>query len=197
MFLFKKAKEELYPIGKEIPPKKTDNYRFLDSITVHALKTGRNRMMFLASLFLFAFGILSLRLFQQSVLNQNIRPPHKSALSMNLPVSRADIVDRNGHILASTVPVYDLYIDARQISDPDQMINDIMDIFPDLDKKDVEEKINSGKAFNYLRRNLTPKEKMLVNNLGYPQLNFISSERRFYPQQGWKQTDRRILKQAP
>ena len=140
MFLFKRQKEELYPIGKEIPPKKTDNYRFLDSITVHALKTGRNRMMFLAYIFLCAFTVLGLRLFQQSVLNQNIRSTHKSALSMSLPVSRADIVDRNGHILATTVPVYDLYVDARQISDPKKMLEDIVNIFPDLNKKDTLEK---------------------------------------------------------
>jgi cell division protein FtsI (penicillin-binding protein 3) len=62
------------------------------------------------------------------------------------------------------------------------MIKEIMSIFPNLNEQDVAEKINSGRAFNYLKRNLTPKEKHLVNNLGYPQLNFISSERRFYPQ---------------
>lgn len=73
MFLFKKKTEELYPIGKEIPTKKTDNYRFLDSITVHALKTGKNRMMFLAYLFLLAFTMLGLRLFQQCILEQHIR----------------------------------------------------------------------------------------------------------------------------
>ena len=182
MFLFKRKTEELYPIGKEIPTKKTDNYRFLDSITVHALKTGKNRMMFLAYLFLLAFTMLGLRLFQQCILEQHIRIAKKSQLSMNLPVSRADIVDRNGHILATTIPFYDLYVDARQISNPTQMIDSLVRIFPDLDKNDLKEKINSNKAFKYLRRNLTPEEKQAVNNLGYPQLNFISSERRFYPQ---------------
>ena len=49
---FKNKKEMRYPIGQEIPLKKSDNYRFLDSITVHALKTGRQRMMILAYGFL-------------------------------------------------------------------------------------------------------------------------------------------------
>lgn len=182
MFLLKKKKEELYPIGKEIPLKKTDSYRFLDSITTHALKTGRNRMMFLAYLFLLAFSIIGLRLFQQSVLIQNIRTPYKSNLSTTLPVSRADIVDRNGHILATTLPLVDLYVDARYMPDAEKLADDLISIFPDMDKKDLLEKLNSKKAFKYLRRNLVPKEQNTVNNLGYPQLNFITSERRIYPQ---------------
>ena len=162
--VFKRKKEQLYPIGKEIPPKKTDNYRFLDSITVHALKTGRNRMMFLAYLFLLAFMVLGVRLFQQTILQQHIRTSKKSTLNMSLPVSRADIVDRNGRILATTIPFDDLYVDARHMPNPEKMADDLILIFPDMNKNDLLEKLKSKNSFKYLRRKLIPEETQAVNN---------------------------------
>lgn len=183
MFCFwHKNKEELYPIGKEIPLKESDDYRFLDSITVHALKTGRTRMMVLASIFTIAFCIIGLALFKQTVLEQRIRPPYKSTLSMISPVKRANIVDRNGHILATSLPIVNLYVDARYMPHPDELVNDLMSVFPDMNKKDLMKKIETGHSFEYLRRNLTPEEQYAVNHLGYPQLNFDASERRVYPQ---------------
>lgn len=179
---WRKNKEELYPIGKEIPLKESDDYRFLDSITVHALKTGRTRMMILASIFTIAFCIIGVTLFRQTVLNQNIRPAHKSSLNLVYPVKRANIVDRNGHILATSLPIVNLYVDARYMPHPNELAAALLSVFPDMNKKDLMEKLTSGKAFEYLRRNLTPEEQYAVNRLGYPQLNFDASERRVYPQ---------------
>ncbi len=181
-FFFSKRKEELYPIGKEIPIKGNDSYRFLDSITIHALKTGKTRMMLLAYIFVAAFSIIGIRLFEQTILKQNIRQPNPSTLNLTSPVKRADIVDRNGRILATSLPIVDLYVDARHMPHPKEMASALLSVFPDMDKDDLMEKLLSKRAFKYLRRNLTPEEQFAVNNLGYPQLNFIASERRVYPQ---------------
>lgn len=183
MFLFwRKKKEELYPIGKEIPLKESDDYRFLDSITVHALKTGRTRMMILASIFTIAFCIIGIQLFAQTVLKQNIHQPHKSTLNMTVPIKRANIVDRNGHILATSLPIVNLYVDARYMPHPDKMADALISVFPDMNRENLMEKLLSKHSFEYLRRNLTPEEQYAVNHLGYPQLGFESSERRVYPQ---------------
>ena len=182
MFLFyRQKKEELYPIGKEIPLKDNDTYRFLDSITVHALKTGKTRMMVLAYLFLIAFIIIGIRLFDQTILKQSIKTHNKSILSTSRPVSRADIVDRKGRILATSLPIVDLYVDARYMPDAHKMAEDLISIFPDLNKENLIKKLLSKNSFIYLRRNLTPQEQYAVNRLGYPQLNFEASERRVYP----------------
>ena len=179
---WRKKKEELYPIGKEIPLKESDDYRFLDSITVHALKTGRTRMMVLASIFTIAFCVIGLRLFEQTILKQKIRPPYKSTLTMVSPVKRANITDRNGHILATSLPIVNLYVDARYMPHPNELAAALLSVFPDMNKKDLMKKLESGHSFEYLRRNLTPEEQYAVNRLGYPQLNFDASERRVYPQ---------------
>ncbi|MBO5996911.1 MAG: penicillin-binding protein 2 [Alphaproteobacteria bacterium] len=182
MFFWHRKKEELYPIGKEIPLKESDDYRFMDSITVHALKTGRTRMMFLATIFTLAFCLIGLRLFEQTVLKQNIRPAYKSTLDLTYPVKRADILDRNGHILATSLPIVNLYVDARYMPHPEKMADALISVFPDMDRADLMKKLLSKHSFEYLRRNLTPEEQYEVNRLGYPQLNFDASERRVYPQ---------------
>ena len=137
MFFIRK-KEETYPIGQEIPLKKSDNYRFLDSITVHALKTGKTRMMFLAYVFLFLFCIVEMRLFEQTILNRNIRKPHEIKLTIQAPTKRANIMDRNGTLLATSLPIVDLYVDARYMPDAEEMASALMAIFPDLNLNKIE-----------------------------------------------------------
>ncbi|MGN1091453.1 MAG: peptidoglycan D,D-transpeptidase FtsI family protein [Alphaproteobacteria bacterium] len=179
---FSRKKEETYPIGQEIPLKRSDNYRFLDSITVHALKTGRTRMMILAYTFLLLFGIVEARLFEQTIIRYTERKHHEIKLTIHEPVKRADITDRNGILLATSLPIVDLYVDARYMPDADEVANALMNIFPDLKKDELLKKLQSKKSFEYVRRNLTPQEEYQVNALGYPQLGFINSERRVYPQ---------------
>ncbi len=172
-----------YYVGREIPTTSNDRYRFLDKTTVSALKTGRFRMLLVAYLFLIAFAILSVRLFEQTILKKNtVLPRRPMLMAEDLPVNRADIVDRNGTILATSLPTVDLYVDARDIDDTRQMARDILRILPSLDKEDLLEKLNSKSGFKYLKRNLTPKEQYAINRLGYPQLNFTDGEQRIYPQ---------------
>lgn len=181
--MFKHKKDIFFYVGKEIPITSNDRYRFLDKTTVSALKTGRWRMLFIAYLFLCAFGILGLRLFQQTILERNTVPAHRTTLAAtDLPVNRADIVDRNGVLLATSLPTVDLYVDARHMWDIQKMADDIIGILPSLNRENLIEKLSSKSSFKYLKRNLTPREQFAINRLGYPQLNFTDGEQRLYPQ---------------
>jgi len=184
---FKRKREEFYPIGTEIPLKKRDNYRFLDSITVHALKTGRTRMMILAYVFLCLFILVEGRLFEQTILKYKPRNARDIRLVLTTPVKRADIVDRNGVVIATSLPIVDLHFHKMDGKtevplDIDKMADSLAKIFPELDKKSLMNRLQSKRNFEYIKRNLTPKEEYQVNALGYPQLDFDNSERRVYPQ---------------
>ncbi len=181
--MLRKKKPSFYYVGQEIPTTSNDRYRFLDKTTVSALKTGRFRMLLVAYVFLIAFAILSIRLFEQTVLKRNpTRSQHILMVADDLPVKRADIIDRKGTILATSLPTVDLYVDARDIPHPQQMAKDILKILPNLDKEDLLKKLKSKSSFRFIKRNLTPKEQYAINKLGYPQLNFIDGEQRIYPQ---------------
>ena len=179
---FKKKKETFFYVGQEIPVSGGDRYRFLDKATVSALKTGRLRMLFVAYVFLIAFLILGGRLFEQTILKKNINPPRRQLSLTDLPVKRADIVDRNGTILATSLPTVDLYIDARHVPHPQQLAEDLISVLPDLKKETILKQIATKSSFRFIKRNLTPKEQYAVNRLGYPELNFIDGEQRIYPQ---------------
>lgn len=181
MFFFKK-KEHFYCIGQEIPVRPNDGYRFLDKKTASALKTGRQRMMFLAYCFLFAFIIVGGRLFQQTILNHTESIHTFQSQRVSFPIGRADILDRNGQLLATSVPVSNLQLEGPLPVSPEELSNQLATIFPNISKASLLNKIKRHRSITTLRRNLTPDEKMAVNQLGYPQLNFTDSERRFYPQ---------------
>lgn len=179
----KSASHITYAVGTEIPVAATDRYRFLNPETVAALNTGRNRLFLVMFGFTCLFAILLGALFYQTILKRHIQTRIPSAVNFEyLPVKRADIVDRNGVIIATTLPTVDVYVDARDIEDPEKMAQDLINILPSLKKDELLTKLKSKHSFKYLKRNLTPKEQFQVNALGYPQLNFVEGERRVYPQ---------------
>ena len=138
MRFFRKKQEQSYFLGQELPVGQMDRYRFLDDTTVSILKTGRIRMLILASLFTLAFLIVLGRLFQQTILRRTlVFSPSFVLDSPYIPVSRADITDRNGVVLATSLPTVDLYVDASQITNPEQMTKDILRVFPDLNPKEL------------------------------------------------------------
>ncbi|MBP5160940.1 MAG: penicillin-binding protein 2 [Alphaproteobacteria bacterium] len=179
----KSASHITYAAGTEIPLATSDRYRFLNAETVAALHTGRTRLFFVMFCFTCLFSVLLGALFYQTILKKHIQTRTPSALNFEyLPVKRADIVDRTGVVIATTLPTVDVYVDAREIDDPEKMADDLIQILPSLKKAELLEKLKSKNSFKYLKRNLTPTEQFKVNALGYPQLNFVEGERRVYPQ---------------
>ena len=97
-------------------------------------------------------------------------------------VQRADIVDRNGVLLASNLVTQSLYANPRIMIDKEDAVKRLSHLFPDLSPGLLHERFNTKKNFVWIKRNLTPKEQMAVNNLGIPGLDFQAEERRIYPQ---------------
>ncbi|TAN54854.1 MAG: penicillin-binding protein 2, partial [Rhodospirillales bacterium] len=97
-------------------------------------------------------------------------------------MERADILDRNGLILATSLPTVSLFAHPREIRDPDATALGIHRVLPELAEADILAKLTSDRNFVYIKRNLTPRERYEINRLGQPGLDFESSERRVYPQ---------------
>ena len=98
------------------------------------------------------------------------------------PHTRAVITDRNGEILAISLPTAGLYANPREMMDTAEAAAKLKLVIPRLDLEVVRARLASEKQFVYLARNITPREQLAVNNLGIPGIYFQGTERRRYPQ---------------
>ncbi len=98
------------------------------------------------------------------------------------PRTRAMIVDRNGEILAMSLPTSGLYANPKEMMDVNEAAAKLKQVLPRLDLEVVRARLASGKQFVYLARNITGREKLAVNNLGIPGIYFQDTEKRRYPQ---------------
>jgi cell division protein FtsI (penicillin-binding protein 3) len=151
------------------------------------LEKTRVRLLMSALAFCGLFAVLTLRLVYTTVIHP-ILPPTAvlNALQPRLnitppPPDRTDIVDRNGTILAVSLPGAELYANPRQVADPEQAAEKLAAVLPGLNMSETKRRLASGKDFVYLDRQLTPPEELAVNTLGIPGVYFENTETRHYP----------------
>jgi cell division protein FtsI (penicillin-binding protein 3) len=96
---------------------------------------------------------------------------------------RAMITDRNGEILAISLPTAGLYANPRVLTDAADAAHKLKGVLPQLDEAKVRAELSdTNKQFVYLARQLTPRQQLAVNDLGIPGVSFDPTERRRYPQ---------------
>ena len=152
----------------------------LDEIEHRALDTARNRLLATGVIFAFIFLVVAGRLVDLTVLGASpSRSFAKSAATMEK--ARGDIVDRNGVILATSLPSASVTANPQQIIDADAAVADLARVLPDLDREALRARLTGPSKFEYVRRGLTPEQQQAVNALGIPGLYFKTERRRFYP----------------
>ena len=155
----------------------------LDGATKQVLETGRTRLLFTGGLFVLAFCVMAGRLVDVTLMRQDGEPRVSSSETAGpLRMDRADIVDRNGVLLATNLETASLYANPRQIRDPAHAARAIVSVLPDLGETEIESRLASNRAFVWIKRSLTPRQEYEVNRLGIPGLYFQREERRVYPQ---------------
>ena len=156
----------------------------LDGRLRQALETGRTRLIVAGALMAMAFMVISIRLVDLTLL-QGTKTNTKTAQEIDeappVQTTRADIVDRNGIVLATTLPTASLYAEPRKIPNPEAATRVLADILPELSQDKLLKKLSSNRGFIWIKRNLTPRQQYAINNLGIPGLEFEQEQRRFYP----------------
>ncbi|WP_245216918.1 peptidoglycan D,D-transpeptidase FtsI family protein [Neoroseomonas nitratireducens] len=151
------------------------------------LDRSRGRLVIAAFGFSALFGAIALKLAFATVLNPAeprraaalSRPPQPAA---EAPVARATVTDRNGEILAVSLPLTALYANPRQIENAAEAADRLRRILPQLDRERLIQRMSGERQFAYIARALTPREVAQVNALGIPGLHFEEAERRYFPQ---------------
>jgi len=96
--------------------------------------------------------------------------------------ARPDIEDRHGETLATDVKAPSLFGEPKRLIDVDEAVELLTAVMPDLDAKEVRERLSNRKrGFAWLRREITPKQQQDVYKLGIPGIGFLTENKRVYP----------------
>ncbi|WP_271894737.1 peptidoglycan D,D-transpeptidase FtsI family protein [Candidatus Phyllobacterium onerii] len=138
----------------------------------------RNRVVMAIACFVGIYGIIGGRLvyygMQEDTTGYN--GPTGAVLA-----SRPDILDRNGEVLATDIKTASLYAEPRKIVDPDEAVELLSTVLPDLNFEQTYSRLKSGTGFAWLKRGLTPQQKSQIMALGIPGIGFRTEKSRFYP----------------
>ncbi|MFJ1310852.1 peptidoglycan D,D-transpeptidase FtsI family protein [Agrobacterium sp. P15N1-A] len=159
-------------------PAKRANSTHHQGVSMKRQASARQRLGILIGAFVVMFAVIGGRLVQYGIANPVVTgsiPPQ------NAVASRPDIVDRNGELLATDLNMVSLYADPRKIVDPDEVVEKLAAVIPNLDWGDTYKKLRSKTGFQWLRRQLTPRQQADILALGIPGVGFRPEKRRFYP----------------
>lgn len=164
-----------------------NNVMFTENQNTHAIKVCKNRMLVAIFMFAFVYVTIIAKIFYLCTINGIVIPSFEDThieeeVHNTLPISRADIIDRNGTIIATSLPTVTLQVESSKpkIKNVEEVAEKLSYIFPDLSYNDILKNLKKQKN-NAIKRNLSPAQQAEVNNLGVPALDFIDSQARVYP----------------
>ena len=108
---------------------------------------------------------------------QSLRRAASEAVSRPRP----EILDRNGEVLATDIKVMSVFAEPRRIIDKDEAVELLTAVLPDVNAKELRERLGSRKGFVWVKRGIKPKEQEEVFRLGLPGIGFLPENKRVYP----------------
>ncbi len=168
--------------ASQTPTRRREQVVQIEGNAKRAIETGRTRLLVAGALFAVAYLVIAVRLAVVTLLSDGAEPRLAELSAQPIPIERGEIVDRNGVVLATNLATWSLYANPQQIIDVDEAVSRLSELFPDVSPITLHVKLTSGRSFEWLKRNLTPRQRYAVNRLGLPGLYFQAEERRVYPQ---------------
>ena len=138
------------------------------------------RLLVLAMMFLCAYGVVGARMGVLSA--SEPEEPRAQASGASIIASRADIVDRQGRVLATNMSTHSLYAHPQQMIDPLRAAQELARIFPEMEAEALARRFTDPKRkFLWVKQKLSPEQMQAVHDIGEPGLLFGPREMRLYP----------------
>ncbi|MFC4215740.1 peptidoglycan D,D-transpeptidase FtsI family protein [Pseudophaeobacter arcticus] len=150
-----------------------------DDMQVKSRQRAEGRLLVLGVFFLCAYAAVAARMGVMAT--SEPREPVASVAGSVIAMQRADIVDREGRILATNFETHSLYVQTQQLIDPQNAADRLVEIFPDLDHADLLAKFTGARKFLWIKKKISPEQKQAVHDIGDPGLLFGPREMRLYP----------------
>ena len=137
------------------------------------------RLLVLGLFFFCAFAVVGARM--GGLATSDPVEPRSAAYGSTISAARADIVDRNGNLLATNFDTHALYAQPLYMIDPQGAADGLVKIFPDLDHARLIKDFTGERKFLWIRKKISPEQMQAVHDIGDPGLLFAPREMRLYP----------------
>ncbi|MGC9419859.1 MAG: peptidoglycan D,D-transpeptidase FtsI family protein [Rhodovulum sp.] len=137
------------------------------------------RLLMLGVMFFAAFLVVGVRM--GSLAASEPSEPRAAASGAAIVAQRADIVDRNGNILATNLATHSLYAQPPNMIEPLRVARELVAIFPDLDEEKLVRDFTGKRKFLWIKKKISPEQMQRVHDIGDPGLMFGPREMRLYP----------------
>jgi cell division protein FtsI (penicillin-binding protein 3) len=142
-----------------------------------ASKLVRSRIALAAAFSAAAFSVVAARLFEVMVFGAGLAT---ADLAPTAQPMRADLVDRNGVLIARDLPVSDLYASPAAFWDTEEAARELASV-TGSDEKRLKDAFAAKRGYIPVGRQLTPDQREEVMSLGLPGLTFENGYKRYYP----------------
>lgn len=143
------------------------------------LNKAHTRLFFVCCSFVLVFLVIVIRLVDVMVLRHTGGNFIHAASAT--PRFRADIVDRNGELLVTSLKTSSLYANPRVVLNPQEAALKLSQVLPELNPERLCHRLGSRKGFVWLARHLPPQKQEEIMRLGLPGVYLQKDERRVYP----------------
>ena len=143
------------------------------------LASSTSRIRLVALLFLAIYAVIGGRL-----VFLGFRPDPadlRRAAAEAVAAARPDLLDRNGEILATDVKTMSVFAEPRRLIDKDEATELLTAALPQVDARELRERLASKKGFVWVKREVTPHQRDEVFHLGLPGVGLIAENKRVYP----------------
>jgi len=137
------------------------------------------RLLVLGVFFFCAFAVVGARMGLLAV--SDPVEPRAHAPGSIIANTRADIVDRNGNILATNLDTHALYAQPPQMVDREGAARKLAKIFPDLNEERLVKDFTGKRKFIWVKKKISPEQMQAVHDIGDPGLLFAPRDMRLYP----------------
>jgi len=141
------------------------------------------RVILISGLLFCCFVLVVGRMFQLQVLKKEQLyklADQQQHIQIPLVAKRGTIYDRQGNELAVSIEVDSVYADARKVVDVEKAADELAGILQ-IDRKELKERLERRKSFEWIQRKISPKEAEQIKALRLQGIDFLKENRRFYP----------------
>ena len=144
-----------------------------------ARQRAEGRLLVLGVFFFCAFAVVGARMGVMATTDPT--EPRAAAPGSVISATRADIVDRNGNLLATNFETHALYAQPHHMIDPERAAKKLMKVFPDLDQERLVRDFTGKRKFLWIKKKISPEQMQAVHEIGEPGLLFAPRDMRLYP----------------